>query len=196
MNSDNKIPTSLSYFEGCSSLTSVEFPKSITIKEYIKDINFDSDNEIIENNIDDICSIFYDKWKNYSEEELLNSINKENFLDDIESLFTLMDKYFASEEALKEVEISLKEDPEDTEEIEEYITFTENIKVLKDIRSYFADEKKSIYFAKMKECIEYLKNKKIAMDELTDEMEKLGNKLDSLTSLLTDYANTIKEKSD
>ena len=55
MNSDNKIPTSLSYFEGCSSLTSVEFPKSITIKEYIKDINFDSDNEIIEKNIDDIC---------------------------------------------------------------------------------------------------------------------------------------------
>ena len=126
----------------------------------------------------------------------MNSINKENFLDDIESLFTLMDKYFASEEALKEVEISLKEDPEDTEEIEEYITFTENIKILKNVRTYFAEEKKGIYFAKMKECIEYLKNKKIAMDELTDEMEKLGNKLDSLTSLLTDYANTIKEKSD
>ena len=159
-----------------------------TIQDLCNQISDHSDIDESESKIYKICDLFLNKWSKYTNSELIGDI-KMDFINDIQLAFNTFYNYFGSKETLKEIEECLKEDPEAISDVEEYLNFVENIKIIKDVQSDDINDENSEILEKIKICLAYLKKKNQDLEDMNQSFRELNDKLDTLQTLLSNKTN-------
>ena len=156
-----------------------------TIQNLCNQLDLKSDINTSESLIYEICNSFMNKWSNYTNAQLIDDSNKENFLYDIKITFNTFYQYFGSKKILKEIEICLKEDLDGISDVEEYLEFVDNLKNIKDVQSEDINDENSEILKKIKSSVAYLQKKNQELEDLNQSFRELNDKLDTLDTLLS-----------
>ena len=158
----------------------------MSLEELYDSMDLNESNEKNEKKILTICKSFGEKWKKFTNEQLLSDEYKETYFYDSEKVFSLLVRHFGSQETLEELEKIIKEEPDSLDEANEYLEFLENIKTIKNIRQYENEliDPNCDFSKKMKKCLLYLGKKQEDLDTLTKTMGDLSKSLENLTQSL------------
>jgi DNA repair ATPase RecN len=162
----------------------------MSLEELYDSMDFNESNENNEKKILAICKSFSEKWKGFTNEQLLSDEYKETYFYDSEKVFSLLEKHFGSQETLKELEKIIKEEPDSLDEANDYLEFLENIKTVKNIRQYEDEliDPNCIFSKKMKNCLLYLEKKQDDLDALTKTVGDLNQSLEKLAQSLKELS--------
>ena len=162
----------------------------MSLEELCDSMDFNESDENNEKKILAICKSFGEKWKGFTNEQLLSDEYKETYFYDSEKVFLLLEKHFGSQKVLKELENIIKEEPDSLDEANDYLEFLENIKIVKNIRQYEDEltDPNCDFSKKMKNCLLYLEKKQDDLDALTKTMGDLNKSLEKLTQSLKELS--------
>lgn len=168
---------------------------SNVLNQNITDDNFlDAEKEIgllakeFENIWKDIIDqelIFGDNDKLIKNDDLFNS-----FIKDTKYFFGFMYKLYGNPQFLKEVTDALNSDEEtdnDKKEMQKYINFVDNIKIIIDTEPNVFKDKNANVYTIMNDCSLYIKQKQDDLNDLNNTMKEMNDKLALLAQGLTSY---------
>ena len=147
--------------------------------------------EEIEDSIRDACTVYLNKWKPYME-DFKNMTNKECFISETRIMFSTLYLHYATEDMLKEVDDVIKNDPDGKYEAEQFLEFIECLKSIQFIEEKDIDDLHSEKLQQMKKVNQYLEKKNNDMIELNNTMKQMNNTLEKLTTTLENFVECNK----
>ena len=142
---------------------------------------------------------FENIWKDIIDQELIfgdNDILIKNddlfnsFIKDTKYFFGFMYKLYGNPQFLKEVTDALNSDEEtdnDKKEMQKYINFVDNIKIIIDTEPNVFKDKNANVYTIMNDCSLYIKQKQDDLNDLNNTMKEMNDKLALLAEGLTSY---------
>ncbi len=121
----------------------------------------------------------------YDDDDLFNS-----FIKDTKYFFGFMYKLYGNPQFLKEVTDALNSDEEtdnDKKEMQKYINFVDNIKIIIDTEPNVFKDKNANVYTIMNDCSLYIKQKQDDLNDLNNTMKEMNDKLALLAEGLTSY---------
>tara|TARA_B100001287_G_scaffold276328_1_gene286752 strand:- start:1492 stop:2034 length:543 start_codon:yes stop_codon:yes gene_type:complete len=121
----------------------------------------------------------------YDDDDLFNS-----FIKDTKYFFGFMYKLYGNPQFLKEVTDALNSDEEtdnDKKEMQKYINFVDNIKIIIDTEPNVFKDKNANVYTIMNDCSLYIKQKQDDLNDLNNTMKEMNDKLELLAEGLTSY---------
>ena len=129
--------------------------------------------------------IFGDNDKLIKNDDLFNS-----FIKDTKYFFGFMYKLYGNPKFLKEVTDAFNSNDEtddDKKEMQKYINFVNNIKIIIDTEPNVFKDKNANVYAIMNGCSLYIKEKQEELNDLNNTMKEMNDKLALLAEGLTTY---------
>jgi len=142
----------------------------------------------IEKNVQELCILFQNKWKDFMNPECEFEQYKTEYVGDARLVFSTLYKHYGCEEALKEINECLLNEPDAQPDVDEYLHFVENLNVARNMTESDFDEPNSKMSRTLAESIRYIQKKNDEMAEFTNTMKNLNNTLNDLGSALLTLA--------
>ena len=170
---------------------------SNVLNQEITDDNFiDAEKEICL-----LAKEFEHIWKDIIDQELIFDDNDKlikndnlfnNFIKDTKYFFGFMYKLYGNPQFLKEVTDALNSDDDsddenDKKEMQKYINFVDNIKIIIDAEPNVFKDKNANVYAIMNGCSLYIKEKQEELNDLNNTMKEMNQQLAVLAEGLTTY---------
>ena len=147
----------------------------------------------IEKNVQELCTVFQNKWKDFMNPEGEIEQCKTEFVEDSRLVFSTLYKHYGCEEALKEMNECLQEDPDAQSDVDEYLHFVDNLNIIQNMTENDFDEPNSNMSRKLTETSLYIQKKTKEMRALSNTMKNLTNTLEKMEPILRSiaYDNTM-----
>jgi hypothetical protein len=141
----------------------------------------------IEKNVQELCILFQNKWKYFTNIECdfeQYKSYKTEFVDDSNLVFSTLYKHYGCEEALKEMNECLQEEPDAQPDVDEYLHFVENLNVARNMTESDFDEPDSKMSRTLIEAMLYIQKKTEEMNALSNTMKQMTLTLEKLQPVL------------
>ena len=138
----------------------------------------------IEKNVQELCILFQNKWKDFMNPEGEIEQYKTEFVEDSRLVFSTLYKHYGCEEALKEINECLQEEPDAQPDVDEYLHFVENLNIARNMSESDFDEPNSKMSRALIESIRYIQKKTEEMNALSNSMKQMTLTLEKLQPIL------------
>ena len=142
----------------------------------------------IEKNVQELCILFQNKWKDIMTPEVTPEGEfeqyKTEYVGDSRLVFSTLYKHYGCEEALKDMNECLLDEPDAQSDVDEYLHFVENLNVARNMTESDFDEPNSKMSRTLTEAIRYIQKKTEEMNALSNSMRNLTNTLEKLKPVL------------
>lgn len=141
----------------------------------------------IDNHIQQLCSLYIDKWKGFTNSDKTTEYLIPDYIGDTSLVFSTLYEHYGCEEALKEINECLLEEPDAQSDVNEYLQFIENLNIARNMtENDFKDEnyEDSKLYVALTNTILYIQKKNEEMRGLSDTMKQLSFTLKNLDLVL------------
>jgi hypothetical protein len=138
----------------------------------------------IEKNVQELCILFQNKWKDFMTPECEFEQYKTEYVGDSRLVFSTLYKHYGCEEALQDINECLLDEPDAQSDVDEYLHFVENLNVARNMMESDFDEPDSKMSRTLTETIRYIKKKTEEMNALSNSMKQLTFTLEKLKPVL------------
>ena len=138
----------------------------------------------IEKNVQELCILFQNKWKDFMNPECEFEQYKTEYVGDARLVFSTLYKHYGCEEALNDMNECLLNEPDAQPDVDEYLHFVENLNVARNMTESDLDEPNSKMSRTLTEAIRYIQKKTEEMNALSNSMKQMTLTLEKLQPVL------------
>jgi hypothetical protein len=138
----------------------------------------------IEKNVQELCILFQNKWKDFMNPECEFEQYKTEYVGDARLVFSTLYKHYGCEEALNDMNECLLNEPDAQPDVDEYLHFVENLNVARNMTESDFDEPNSKMSRTLTETIRYFQKKTEEMNALSNSMKQMTLTLEKLQPVL------------
>jgi len=142
----------------------------------------------IEQKVPELCILFQNKWDDFMNREGEFEQYKTEFVEDSNIVFSTLYKHYGCEEALKDINECLLNEPDAQSDVDEYLHFVDNLNIARNMTESDFDEPNSKMSRTLTEAMLYIQKKTEEMQALSNSMKQLTVTLEKLQPMLKSMA--------